>query len=149
LKQDPQPRIFGKGGSIIDSFGVGRFLTRIEVEKIYSKAYSCIPENAKNKFLPFRTIENFINSLIFNPKIIFNSYASLVDMNIGNEFAYLVFYFGSYYEQFPDTVYEIQYNQLMNGNSKNYFISPYGWHFALFKINNHGNIELIRYAGIN
>ena len=128
ISRGPQPRIFGRGGSIIDCFGVGKFLTKNEVENIYTIAYSCIPQEDKNKFIPFRTIENFVNSLVFNPKIIYDLPGDN-PTDIDGEFAYLVFYFGSYLEQYPDTVYEIQFNQLMNRSGKNFFISPYGWYY--------------------
>jgi hypothetical protein len=143
----PNTRIFGRGGSIIDCFGVGRFLRIPESEKICSLIYSCIPQNARREFIPFASFENFRKTLIFNPKILFSFPGNESDFDSGS--VYLVFYFGTHSEQFRDHVFDIQFGQIISGNNNNFFITPYSWYYALFKINERNEIELVRYYGIN
>ena len=70
----PAPKYFGRGGSVIECFAVGKFLTSAEKEGIYTKAYNGIPVENKRTFEPFKTYENFRKSLIFNPNMLLSSY---------------------------------------------------------------------------
>jgi hypothetical protein len=148
ISKSPEQKIFGKGGSIIDCFGVGRFLTIPEAERIYAMVYSSVPQNDRQIFFPFETLDNFKNSLIFNPKIFFNIPGNDI-LDLDGKYAYLVFYFSGYSERYSDTVFNIQFEQLINENSKEIFISPYSWYYALFRMCDNGEIELISYYGIN
>jgi hypothetical protein len=145
----PAPKYFGRGGDVIECFAVGKFLTRLEKERVYTRAYSCIPQDAKQRFSPFATFENFRNSLIFNPNMLFGNPANReLNSDFAGEFAYLIFYFGSYSERFPDNVFNLQSRQLENGNNRGMLIFPYSFYYALFRINSIGDIELISYYGI-
>ncbi|MDR0495326.1 MAG: hypothetical protein LBG95_06850 [Treponema sp.] len=144
----PKNKIFGEGGSVIDCLAIGKFLTMREKEKIYKTMYSCVPQDARQRFLPFKNFENFKNSLVFNPQILFakpDNRSLIADFNGKN--AYLIFYFGSYSEKYPDMVFNLQLKQLANGN--NMLIIPYSFYYALFKIDDRGNIALVSYYGIN
>ena len=145
----PEPKYFGRGGSVIECFAVGRFLTTPEREGIYMKAYSNIPQEAKQSFTPFETYENFKNSLIFNPNVLFGNPANdALNSDFDGEFAYLIFYFGSYY-RWPDDVFDLQLSQLENGIDKGILIFPYSFYYALFKINSLDEVELVSFYGIN
>lgn len=146
----PKVKIFGKGGDNIECFAVGKFLTTAEKEEIYTKAYSCIPQDAKQIFHPFNTFEYFKNSLIFNPNMLFAGNGNDgINSDFVGEFPYLIFYFGSNLEWYTDSVFDIQLNQLVDGNNKNYLIFPYSLEYALFRINDKNELELICYYGIN
>ena len=146
--ESPEMKIFGEGGSVIECFGMGKFLNVFETEALLTAAYSCVPLNARQTFFPFESFERFRNVLIFNPSILLGSNAGLSSDYTG-DFVYLTFYFGPYYERFPDPVFTNQLNQLINGNDKNYLIIPYSWYYVLFKMDYEGNLELVRYWGIN
>jgi hypothetical protein len=146
--EHPEPKYFGKGGSVIECEAVGKFLTITERERIYTRAYSCIPQDAKQSFFPFATLENFENSLIFNPNILFGN-PSRLNSIYGGEFAYLMFYFGPYFERYPDNVFNLQSRQIENGNNKRILILPYSFYYALFKINSENEIELVHYYSAN
>jgi hypothetical protein len=145
----PPDRVFGRGGSVIDCFAVGRFLTIAESEKISEQAYSCVPNIDKQKFSAFSTFDVFKNSLIFNPAILFDSPANRgLNSDFNNKNAYLIFYFSSD-TKYPDTVFDLQSRQLVNGDSKNYLILPYSFSYALFILNDNRNLELVSYYGVN
>ena len=146
----PETKIFGKGGSIIDCFSLGKFLTILEKEKLYELMYSCISHDIRQKFLPFKSFENFKNSLVFNPKILFNKpdYRGL-NRDFNERDAFLILYFGPYYEGFFDTVFNTQLKQLTDKDEKNFLIIPYSFNYALFKIDDKGIMELVNYYGIN
>jgi hypothetical protein len=147
-EKSPAPKIFGKGGSVIECFSTGKFLTISESEKISEMAFSCIPIDAKRAFLPFRTFDSFKNVLIFNPGILFASNGGL-NKDFNGDFAYLIFYFGPANERYPDTVFDIQFKQLSSGNAMDFFITPYSWYYALFRINKANEIDLVSFYGIN
>ena len=108
----PEMKVFGKCGSIIECFAGGKFLTIMEKEKLYVTAYSCIPENDIQNFSPFASFEKFTNSLIFNPNLLFGSTDYGLNSDFKDNYAYLIFYFGSNYEWYTDSVFDIQFNQL-------------------------------------
>ncbi|MDR0287460.1 MAG: hypothetical protein LBI03_07145 [Clostridiales bacterium] len=147
-EKSPAQKVFGKGGSIIECFSLGKFLTFSEIDKISEIAYSCIPEDSKKSFLPFRAYGNFKNVLIFNPNVLFAGNGSLNDDYTG-DFAYLIFYFGSTSEHYLDNVFDTQYNQLLIGDDMNFLVTPYSWYYALFRVNKEFKIELISFYGIN
>jgi hypothetical protein len=148
-KKYPAPKIFGRGGSVIDCFAFGKFLSLSDCERIYDTAYSCIPEDNGRIFEPFLSLDNFKNSLIFNPKILFDIYSNSTLNPPADKNAYLIFYFGSYSERFPDTVFSLQLAQLIEGNAKEMLIFPYGYYYALFRINGEGEINLVNFYGVN
>ena len=145
----PELKIFGKGGSIIECFAMGKFLTLAEREKIYLAIYSSVPDEIKEEFIPFKTFNNFKNSLIFNPNIIFDKLSNHALYPINGKGIYLIFYFGSYSERFPDNVFNIQLKQLTQGDHKNLLILPYSYYYALFIINDNDDINLFCYYGVN
>jgi len=146
----PESKIFGKGGAVIECFAVGRFLTMPEKEKLYETIYSCVSLDVRQKFLPFKSFENFKNSLVFNPQILFNAPSNRVlNEDFNGKYAYLIFYFGSYYDKYHDMVFNLQLKQLTNRDSKNILIIPYSFSYALFKIDDRDNIALVNYYGIN
>jgi hypothetical protein len=138
---------YGKGAGYDECNAVGKFLTIYECEKIYEIAYLCIPEDDKGYF-PFRTFDNFRNSIIFNPKILF-SFKNVED--IDGEFVYLIFIFGRYMINDSNvnipvpSSFDVQLEQLRNGDNKEILITPAMGYLVLFKINNNSEIELVLY----
>ena len=146
----PEHKVYGKGGSVIDCFAVGKFLTRRERERIYSKAYGVIPAEAKRRFDPFGSFEKFRNSLIFNPNALFGSGAnSGMNEDYTGETAYLIFYFGDDDRRFPDVVFDIQAGQVDSGRGKRMLIFPYGYYYALFRTKTLNGLELVSFYGVN
>ena len=146
----PEDKAYGKGGSVIDCFAVGRFLTRTERGRIYFKAYEAIPAEAKKSFEPFKSFDNFRDSLIFNPNTLFGSGAnSGLNKDFGNEAAYLIFYFGTFGGRFPDVVFDVQSGQVDSGTGKKMLIFPYGYYYALFRTKTLNGLELVSYYGVN
>jgi hypothetical protein len=142
----PNEKYLG-GFNRIGCFAMGKFLTIDEADIMYSILYSCIPEDKKNTFIPFKNFDNFKNSIIFNVNTLFDKpmYKGLNSDYTGN-CAYLIIYFNSNYS---DNVFSFQLRQINNGNSQNIIIFPYNYYYALFRINNNGNIELVNNYGIN
>jgi hypothetical protein len=132
--------------NFINCFAIGKFLTIDEADVMYSILYSCIPEDKKNTFIPFKNFDNFKNSIIFNVNTLFDKpmYKGLNSDYTGNH-AYLIVYFNSN----SDNVFTFQLRQINNGNSQNIIIFPYSFYYAVFRINNNGNIELVNNYGIN
>ena len=146
----PKDKVYGKGGSVIDCFAVGKFLTRHERERIYTKAYNAIPAEAKRSFEPFKSFENFRNSLIFNPNILFGSGAnSGLNKDFAEEAPYLIFYFGDDDKRFPDVVFDVQSGQVDSGTGKKMLLFPYGYYYVLFKVKTLNGLELVGYYGVN
>ena len=146
----PEDKVFGKGGSVMDCFAVGRFLTRTERGRIYFKAYEAIPTEAKKSFEPFKSFENFRDSLIFNPNTLFGSGEnSGLNKDFDKEAAYLIFYFGTFGVRFPDTVFDVQSGQVDSGMGKKMLIFPYGYYYALFRTKMLNGLELVSYYGVN
>ena len=146
----PERKVFGMGGSVIDCFALGRFLSVAETESLYSAVYARISHDERQVFIPFRSLENFKQSLIFNPNMLFSQPSNVgLNSDFTGDYAYLIFYFGSYIERFPDTVFNLQLSQLKNGKGVMMLIFPYSFYYALFKIDDLGNIELVSYYGIN
>jgi hypothetical protein len=133
--------------NLIDCFAIGKFLTIDEADIMYSILYSCIPEDKKNIFIPFKNFDNFKNSIIFNVNTLFDKpmYKGL-NSDYTGDYAYLIVYFNSNYS---DNVFAFQLGQIKNENSQNVIIFPYSFYYALFRINNYGNIELVNNYGIN
>ena len=148
LQKYPEDKVFGRGGGNIGIFAFGKFLSKFEAEQLYQTAYMSIPQDIKQRFMPFRSLEYFRNSIIFNPNGLLGNIGGL-NSDSTEDFAYLIFYFGSYYEWYIDNVFNIQSGQINNGISKEYLIFPYSFHYALFRINNNGNIELVNFYGVN
>ena len=146
----PEHKVFGKGGSVIDCFAVGKFLTRRERERIYSKAYGVIPAEAKRRFEPFESLEKLSDSLIFSPSTLFGSPAnSGLNKDFEEDMAFLIFYFGRSGSRFPDVVFNVQSRQVESGNGKKMLILPYSYNYALFRVGVRGGISLVGYYGVN
>jgi len=45
-------------------------------------------------------------------------------------------------------MFDIQLEQLEKGNERNFLLLPGSLHYAVFRINNDGNIEFVRHLGI-
>ena len=104
----PEAKVYGKGGSVIDCFAVGKFLTEDESRLVYKWTYNAVPAEARRSFEPFKSFENFSNSLIFNPNTLFGSGAnSGLNKDFTGDFAYLIFYFGSL-DWRSDVVFDVQ-----------------------------------------
>ena len=146
----PEAKVYGKGGSVIDCFAIGKFLTANESRMQYRWAYNAVPAAAKRSFEPFKSFENFSDSLIFNPSVLFGSPAnSGLNEDFTGDVAYLIFYFGTMGGRFPDAVFDVQSRQVESGNGKKMLILPYSYYYALFRVGVRGGISLISYYGVN
>jgi len=145
----PEAKRYGKGGSVIDCFAGGKFVTSSARELIYKRAYTIIPSEARQVFEPFKTYGNFVNSLVFNPHTLFDSAAnSGLNKDFDGDYAYLIFYFGPYSERSADDVFNFQARQTGCGMGKGMLFFPSSFYYALFRINCKGGIELVNYYGV-
>ena len=145
----PEHKVYGKGGSNMDCFALGRFLTKSERYSFYVKAYMVINDVDKRRFAPFRSYGIFKESLIFNPNILFNKVSSSgLNEDFSGDFSYLIFYFVEKETRFTDYVYNVQYGQVESGRGKRMLIFPSSFNYALFRIDSSGNIELVSFYGV-
>jgi hypothetical protein len=145
----PEHKVYGKGGSVMDCFALGRFLTKSERYNFYVKAYSVISAENRQRFAPFRSYEVFKQSLIFNPDILFDSSSnSGLNKDFSEDFTYLMFYFVEKERRSPDYVYNVQLEQVESGNGKRMLIFPSSFNYALFRIDISNNIELVSFYGV-
>ena len=146
----PEAKVYGRGGSVIDCFAVGKFLTVAESRMIYRWAYGVVPDTAKRRFEPFESLEKFSDSLIFSPSTLFGSPEnSGLNKDFEEDMAFLIFYFGRAGSRFPDVVFNVQSRQVESGNGKKMLILPYSFNYALFRVGVRGGISLVGYYGVN
>jgi hypothetical protein len=145
----PNEKYIG-GVNFINCFAIGKFLSMDEADIMHSILYSCIPENKKNVFIPFNNFDNFKNSIIFNVNVLFDKPMNKgLNSDFNGDYAYLIVYFNSFYINYPDNVFTFQLEKIKSGNIQNIIIFPYSFYYALFRIDNNSNIELVKYYGIN
>jgi len=145
----PEARRYGRDGSVIECFAGGKFITSIDRELIYMRAYTVIPSEAKQVFEPFKSYRNFANSMVFNPHTLFDCEVnSKLIKDFDGDYAYLIFYFDSYSELLTDGVFYLQARQTGCGMGKGMLIFPSSFSYALFRINSRRGIELVSFCEV-
>jgi len=148
--------IFENNNQFSDWFVVGKYLSLLEKDRIYAKAYACIPENIKQKFHPFRTFDNFCNSLVFNPSILIGNDPKTYISSEGssreyssyfvNDYAYLIFLFNLNIVGIKEDIeFNHQLEQLINNHERDFLLFKGDMLIALFEVNITGNLEFVFY----
>ena len=134
------------GGSSIDLFALGRFLSVSDAEKIIPRLYGAIPDKAKAGFFPFGDLDHFEHSLFFTPSALFgNPWNDGLNQDYDIPGNYVICYSDP---NGRDFVFSTQKELLGGGNANSYLVFPSSFYISVFRITGK-TITLVSYRGVN